>query len=508
MSRLSNIKETYGKQIGISIANTNGENVLASTLLPKNNIIIASPVNADANDIGTYAMFMTDNEGTPVRLTYVIEPGNGLNIDTNNTDIIKLDIDNRSIRTNDNGELIVATGSLVDGISLTTNENGQFVVCAQNLPIASKEEYGVVGIDEQTIKTNTLGKIYVDTSGLDKANNTQTGIVQPDNKTILINSNGVVSVNTNNLKHATSEIAGVIQCDGHTLVQTENDGLEVKTHNLKYTTVDSYGISKCDGSTILAKNGVYSVNTEGLTKCSTTSKGVVKTDNASTITKNGNLSVNNYTNIVDRLNDLQSRILTAEKEIEKLNSISSNAITKITSPTIFTFMCNAVTSVNLTKSKYGTFPEDMISETITAEFTVNTNCPFIITITYMDNLAPSIYLYEINYDDIDNYPGEVGLYNEFQSTGYADKILRFSWKCKNYSASTGGESTPTRIKITVSYPGDNTVSQTVYYNIVRYNSLFKKSKVGPTILTADTTGKLKIDNTITITGNKRKQTIS
>ena len=108
---------------------------------------------------------------------------------------------------------------------------------------------------------------------------------------------------------------------------------------------------------------------------------------------------------------------------------------------------NAVTSVNLTKSKYGTFPEDMISETITAEFTVNTNCPFIITITYMDNLAPSIYLYEINYDDIDNYPGEVGLYNEFQSTGYADKILRFSWKCKNYSASTGGESTPTRIKI-------------------------------------------------------------
>ena len=63
MSRLSNIKETYGKQIGISIANTNGENVLASTLLPKNNIIIASPVNADANDIGTYAMFMTDGEG-------------------------------------------------------------------------------------------------------------------------------------------------------------------------------------------------------------------------------------------------------------------------------------------------------------------------------------------------------------------------------------------------------------------------------------------------------------
>ena len=155
MSRLSNIKETYGKQIGISIANTNGENVLASTLLPKNNIIIASPVNADANDIGTYAMFMTDNEGTPVRLTYVIEPGNGLNIDTNNTDIIKLDIDSHSIQTNDNGELIFATGSLVDGISLTTNENGQFVVYTQNLPIASKEEYGVVGIDEQTIKTNT-----------------------------------------------------------------------------------------------------------------------------------------------------------------------------------------------------------------------------------------------------------------------------------------------------------------------------------------------------------------
>ena len=505
MSRLGNIKETYGKQIGISIANTNGENVLASQLLPKNNIIIASPVTDDANDIGTYVMLVTDNDGTPVRLTYVIEPGNGLNIDTNNTDIIKLDIDNYSIQTNDNGELSVATSSIIDGISLITNENGQIGVNVQNLSIANKNEFGVVGIDEQTVKTNSLGKIYIDTTGLDKANNSQLGIVQSDNKTISINSDGVVSVNTSGLKYATEKTAGVIKCDEKTLVQVENDNLKVNTHELNYATTISYGISKCDGSTIISNNGVYSVNTEGLVKCSTTNKGVLKTDNKSTIIKSGNLSVNNYSKIIDTINDLQLRISAAEKEINKLNLLSGNTVKIITDPTIFTFMCNAVTSVNLTKPKYGTFPEDMITETITAEFTINTNCPFIITITYMDNVSPALYLYEINYDDINNYPGEVGLYNEFQSTGYADKILRFSWKCKNYASSTGGEATQTRIKITVSYPGNNTVSQTVYYNIVRYNSLFKKSKVGPTILTADTTGKLKIDNTITITGSKRKK---
>ena len=117
MSKLGNIKESYGKQINIAVANTNGENVLASTILPKNNLIIASPVDADANDIGTYAIFITDNNGTPIRLSYTIQTGNGLTTDETNGDIIKLSIDNKTLKESIDGVLYVSQEDLIDNIS-------------------------------------------------------------------------------------------------------------------------------------------------------------------------------------------------------------------------------------------------------------------------------------------------------------------------------------------------------------------------------------------------------
>lgn len=503
MSKLGNISESFGKQIGIAIANTNGENVLASTILPKNNIIISSPVDADANDIGTYAMFITDNNGVPVRLSYTIQTGNGLNVDPNNADVVKLTIDKKTLKEN-NGVLLLSTKDIADGNTLFTNEKSQLQVNTYALTVATNEQSGLIGLDDYTVKSNQNGNIYVETENLDRANESQVGVVISDNKTVHIDSDGVIHVNTSALKYGCSDHAGVVKYDEKTLY-TSYDYLKVNTNGLKYATNTTYGVSKCDGYTVTSNNGVYSVNVDNLNKCSDTVFGVVKSDDNSTVVNNDTMCVREYDKIVSNINNIMSRIESVKEKIYALsNSLSNATIVNITDPTIFTFMCTSVTSANLTRPEYGTFPDDFIQETITAEFVVNTNCPFIVTITYMDNVSPNIYLYEINYDDLDTYPGDVGLYNEFQSTSCTDKILRFSWICKNYSSSNGVESVSTRIKITISYSKDNTVSKSVYYNIIRYNSLYNKKQIGKTILIANSDGKLSIDNTISVS-DKRKR---
>ena len=95
MSRLGNIQESYGKQVTIAVANTYSSTVLGSDALPKNALIIASPVVTDSHgthDIGTYTMLMTDNFGEAVRLTYTMQEGNGLTTEPTNPDILKLTI--------------------------------------------------------------------------------------------------------------------------------------------------------------------------------------------------------------------------------------------------------------------------------------------------------------------------------------------------------------------------------------------------------------------------------
>ena len=78
MSKLGYISNSYGKQFNISVANTYSYNVLNGSNLPVNSIIIASNVNENNNDTGSYSLIATDSVGSPVRLTYTIKEGNGL----------------------------------------------------------------------------------------------------------------------------------------------------------------------------------------------------------------------------------------------------------------------------------------------------------------------------------------------------------------------------------------------------------------------------------------------
>ena len=86
-----------GKPINISVANTYSSIVLSNKALPANMIIVSSPTDSNGNDIGTYCLIATDNNGNGVRLSYTIQPGNGLNINNMNSDVIELDIDNSTL---------------------------------------------------------------------------------------------------------------------------------------------------------------------------------------------------------------------------------------------------------------------------------------------------------------------------------------------------------------------------------------------------------------------------
>ena len=105
MSKLGNIKESYGKQYSIATANAASYIVMNGSNLPKNSIIISSPIDNENEDMGTYSLIGVDNEGFPARLTYTIKEGNGIVTDN---DILKIDIDDNTIKEDKNILTIVS----------------------------------------------------------------------------------------------------------------------------------------------------------------------------------------------------------------------------------------------------------------------------------------------------------------------------------------------------------------------------------------------------------------
>lgn len=317
MSELGNINKSFGKPINISVANTYSATVLNSKALPANMIVISSPTDEDGNDIGTYCLIATDNNGTGVRLSYTIQPGNGLNIDNTNTDILKLDVDSSSLNTNINNELQVNMDDIVDWNTLSV-ENDKLQVNTNNLPIATEETNGVVIVDNATIKLSDTGNLYINVEDLDKANETTVGIITSDNNTVHIDSNGIVSVNTQNLSEASANDYGIVKVDGLTINSTYGN-TSVNTHNLKYCTDTSFGILKPDNNIVKVTNGELSIITQNITHASNSQYGVMKTDGISLISNNGVVSVNNYDKLISDIEGLVTKLDNIESTIVKLN---------------------------------------------------------------------------------------------------------------------------------------------------------------------------------------------
>lgn len=472
MSRLGNIQQSYGKQVTIAVANTNGSTVLASEVLPKNALIIASPVVTDNQivyDSGTYSMVMTDANGEAVRLTYTIKEGSGLYANSSNPDILKLGIDKRTLVTNENGQLTVNTTKIIDNSTLVFNAANRIEVNPINLTHAGLNTRGVFAIDGETIKTNTIGQIYVDAQNLDRANNNQAGVVTSDNKTIYIDSNGVLSVVTQNLNKATSSAAGVVKIDGKTIKSNDNT-IYVDVDYLERSTNYIGGVSKIDNNTITATNGILSVDINKLSKSSKNTFGLSKIDNKGIIIKDGIASVNGFNYIVSSIKEDESNISKLDAEVNKLTELFLNGLTTGNGG-IYSLTCSDTTITNLTKPVYLEEPKNMKTQHVYVALNVITDCDFEISLTFDNNETPAIELTQINYNDEFSYQGFDGLLKTYPSTEMKQKRVILLFDCKNFKATRSKRyEKTTKITINIASVKNKDLCKKILYSIVRYNS--------------------------------------
>lgn len=323
MSKLGNIKLSYGKQFNVAIANTYSNIVLNGSNLPANTIIITSATDEKNNDVGSYSLIATDGLGNPIRLTYCIEPKNGLNVDLNNGDVIRIMIDNNSIQDKSSGLSIDLTAFEQTNVH---NTNNVFSVTTNELNIASNSSRGVTAIDGSTIKSDKY-TLYIDTDELRHSDNSSTiygTIVNTDD--ILVVENGVTSIDTDALPVASNEQLGTVRFDNRTLT-SDGENVYVNTENLDAANETEFGVITVDNNKIISSEGVLSVNTSSLRKATESVTGTLTFDGTTIkLNDDGQITIPSYEEITSKLNELNSRI---ENEIFSLNDLKTTIIEQV-----------------------------------------------------------------------------------------------------------------------------------------------------------------------------------
>lgn len=470
MSKLGYIYSSYGKQFNIGIANTYGVNVLSGSNLPKNSIIISSPLDKSENDIGIYSLFAVDDEGKAVRLTYTLQEGNGIKYEN---DTIRLSIDENYLSSTYN----ILSSNISYLLDLNTIEinNNRLSINVDSLDKISSNNIGVFKIDNNTVKISG-DTIYIDTSSLDKANNISeiNGIGIGDGKTIFAN-NGEFSVDIDGLDNVTENSPGLVFTTSNK-INIEDGIISISTENLDKSSTNNYGTCTPDGNTIISNDGVLSVNTSNLTKGDSSNYGIIKYNEESIQSNNESIEVKEYDNLFNSVDTIQDSIEEINQNIDDIKYLLDNYGFGVQKPLIFKFYCATLLSGVLEYPEYKEDPEEMPTQLINVEFIINTNCPFNISIEFIDNVEPQITLYEINYGDIVINQGNAGLSIHYQTTEEKDIPLKFSFLCKNYFSDDDKEySSNTNINIRVSYDNDATVYREVIYTIVRFNSNYTDS---------------------------------
>jgi len=468
MSKLGYIQNSYGKQFNIGISNTYATNILSGTNLPGNMLIISSPIDEDNNDIGYYSILVTDSYGNPIRLTYTISQNNGLQYSKDKDSLI-LNIDNNTIIEN-NHQLTANISYLIDNNTIKY-ENNKIDINIDNLNKANDYKRGLFKIDDNTIKSDN-GKLYVDTSNLKFVNeNTSYGICLGDNNTIISNQ-GILSVNTNNLTIANENQFGIV--NGLSDNINVNDGvISVITDNLETCTKDRSGIVSIDNSTIILDDKKQlTINTENLNKVSVNNRGVFKYDDNVFDIIDGKLTVKNVKNIKENLNKIKTDISLLKEKISEIRDDLKTYKVGILQPMILDFHCCDITTFVLEKPNYlNEQINDMEFQYKSVDFIISTNCPFIISVKFENNIDPQVSLYEINYDNKHVYYGTNGLIQIYQTTQEKKIPIKFTFIAKNYYKNNQKESTnEVKVKITVSYLNDSTINKSILYSIVRFNS--------------------------------------
>lgn len=240
--------------------------------------------------------------------------------------------------------------NIIDNSTIKTilTPNGREVLAADSnkMDKATSSSYGVVKIDNSTIKTNPNGSIYVDTNKLRLITpKGGVGIVrlQAQGKSDLyVDNSGIVRTDPKNMpkcnvvdKSKTSNGFGVCAVDGKTIMATHDGVLKVISAGLTPASTISLGVVKPDNKTITIDNsGTLTVNANNLPVGTATIQGLLKYDN-STIVKNaqGQISVSNASKWDSAINDLTTQLASLYEQIAKLQSDLNNVLSGVVNAT-------------------------------------------------------------------------------------------------------------------------------------------------------------------------------
>lgn len=477
MSKLGYISNIVGKQLNLAVANTYSQNVLDGSNLPSNSIIISSPIDSNGNDIGTYSMLATDNEGNPIRLTYSISEGNGLYY-SSFSDSLKLNIDNNTIKINSTYNLYSTLKNVIDENTLISNSNETISVDVNNIGIASTEKFGISKIDGETINSDN-GNIFVNTSKLEYSNSLSESFgIGVGDGVGLISTNGLLEINESSLEKGTRERSGVVKPDGKTI--SSNDGiLSANTIAFAKAIKDRFGISKVDNIKLrFNKDNKVSVNTNSIQSASDKNYGVSKIDtNTLDIDDNNVLSANKYMTIreyIDKYYDL------SEEYRNKLSLIREEIKQNpkfLKKDEILLFSINETSVTSLDKPKYQEPVISMPDQYVNVDLNIITTCDFTLSVLFDDstNESPSVSLINVNYNDEDVFENNnIDPNKIYSSTNGELKKITLKFWAKNFSNSKKPDTISTGIFITVSNSNNTEKSITEKYAIIRYNSLYEK----------------------------------
>ena len=535
---LGDITKNFGKQQEIAVTNLNGNVILSAEegTLRENTLIVSSPISTNLTDIGIHSMFMTDGDGKAVRLTYTIEPGNGLVVgrngvkatssNTDDYDVVSLSIDNYSIETHDNGQLYVNPEHIIDSYTLMEyNEEDKdgvvrdyIQVITKNLDHATDTTYGIAKGDERTIDTDN-GLLTVITPGLDRVdtNSNTLGIVVPaklgTNPTIYA-SNGVLDVITTNLDVATSGSIGVVKPDN---TYTFVDGKGVLTvSNYTYAVMEkvtdaktelkvigdeefyieekptyryTYGLIRPDGTTTQISEkepGKLYVNTQGLTRGNQYRYGVVKTDNKSIESNSGVISVKDYEYIIATINEYNTKIVEITNSIVDLtNRISvienkfKDRITVVKVKKSKTIL--SLPKVDKTQKQDVWYLATSEIESASVELQVTSNCQFNLSVSFENNEMPAMSVEQIYYDGQLKQSGSSTTW-QFDSTDNKQKSIKISFTASNFNNKTVVDKfINTKAIIKLSAISDSTISQEVVHLFHRWNEWAFKEPITTTV---------------------------
>lgn len=489
-TQVGNTIKSLGKEYNIASSNVGGDKILNSNYLKENTLIIDAKVDNNLYDVGSYSLFITDGEGKAARLTYTIQPGNGLYNDPADTDIVRMYIEGNSIKSEEGTGLYVDTPNIIDNdtIQIYTDDDisyrpntGRFRVVTANLDKADDTRWGIVRPDENTTYIADLNpddedfddlRLMVNTQNLETVDDAanRDGIVKHNSEMArtIEAKDGSLNVITANLQHAddSDDIYGIAKGDELT-IDAKSGILSVNTQGLDHASNEIYGTVKLDENTIKYdkdKDNIY-VEAKNLAAATKDEAGVVRYDDWSIgVALDGRIEVKRFqeleailesnptehAEIKEALTLLDGRVakLEAEANAEKIEFLTpiGDILTNLPEPIFDTDTWSI-------KNRY--------SEKKTIAFQIKTNCKYKLNYEFEENTNKygQVQLLNLQVGDDELIPANSIEETTFKETGKTVQTLYFTFTVSNYEADDNVAFTNTNIKFTATSINDDAIYQ-------------------------------------------------